>query len=70
MIDLRGKINVKNTSYKNQDKRYAFKDFAIISSINNGERSITIDSPDIIDGQVKGKFKIEEIIKLAENSFV
>ena len=25
--NLRGKINVKKTSYKNQDKRYAFEDF-------------------------------------------
>ncbi|MDA8874413.1 translocation/assembly module TamB [Winogradskyella sp.] len=66
--NLRGKINVKNTSYKNQDERYAFKDFAIVSSFDKAERTIAVNSPDIINGQVKGKFKIEEIIKLAENS--
>ncbi|ARV10701.1 N-acetyl-gamma-glutamyl-phosphate reductase [Winogradskyella sp. PC-19] len=67
--NLRGKINVKNTSYKNQDKRYAFQDFAIVSTFNdNNVRTIKVNSPDIINGQVEGKFKIEEIVKLAENS--
>ncbi len=63
-----GKINVKNTSYKNQDNNYTFQDFAIESSFKNQERFITINSPDIIEGSVSGKFKIEDIIKLTENS--
>ncbi len=66
--DLRGKIDVKNTTYKNQDNNYGFKDFSIVSTFEKDIRHIKINSPDIISGQVKGKFKIEEIIKLAENS--
>ncbi|SHH53855.1 translocation/assembly module TamB domain-containing protein [Winogradskyella jejuensis] len=66
--NLKGKIDVKNTTYKNQDKRYSFKDFAIVSSFNNAIRTIKVNSPDIIEGEVTGKFKIEEIIKLSENA--
>ncbi|RNC87344.1 MAG: translocation/assembly module TamB [Winogradskyella sp.] len=66
--NLRGRIDVKNTSYKNQDKLYSFKDFDIVSSFNNDIRTIKINSPDIINGKITGKFKIEEILKLTENS--
>ncbi|WP_299116582.1 translocation/assembly module TamB domain-containing protein [uncultured Winogradskyella sp.] len=66
--NLRGKINVKNTTYINQDKNYSFKDFDIVSSFNEDIRTIAVNSPDIINGQVKGKFNIEEIVKLSENA--
>ncbi|WP_296344996.1 translocation/assembly module TamB domain-containing protein [Winogradskyella sp.] len=66
--NLRGEIDVKNTIYKNQDKTYDFKDFSIVSNFEGEVRRIEINSPDIISGEVKGKFKIEEIVKLAENS--
>lgn len=66
--NLTGKIDIKNTTYKNQDQLYDFKDFAIVSSFQADERTITINSPDIIKGKVRGKFKIEEILKLTENA--
>lgn len=66
--NIRGAINVKNTTYKNQDKLYSFEDFDIVSSFKNDVRTIKINSPDIIRGQVSGKFKIEEVLNLAENS--
>ncbi|RZN82727.1 MAG: translocation/assembly module TamB [Winogradskyella sp.] len=66
--NLRGKINIKNTTYKNQDSRYSFKDFDIVSSFDNDIRTIAVNSPDIISGQAKGKFNIEEIVMLAENA--
>ncbi|TCK69162.1 uncharacterized protein DUF490 [Winogradskyella wandonensis] len=66
--NLRGKIDVRNTTYENQDESYNFKDFAIVSSFNDDVRTITINSPDIISGDVVGKFKIEEVAKLVENA--
>ncbi|MCC1484189.1 translocation/assembly module TamB [Winogradskyella sp. E313] len=63
-----GKINVKKTTYKNQDNSYGFDDFSIVSSFKNNERTITIDSPDIIEGEVVGQFKIRDVFKLVENS--
>ncbi|WP_246296893.1 translocation/assembly module TamB domain-containing protein [Winogradskyella vidalii] len=63
-----GAINIKNTTYKNQDESYVFQDFDIVSSFEGNERTIDINSPDIIDGYIKGQFKTKDILGLVENS--
>lgn len=63
-----GAINIKNTTYKNQDNDYVFEDFDIVSSFKDNERTIAIDSPDIIDGKITGQFKTKDILGLVENS--
>lgn len=63
-----GAINIKNTTYKNQDNDYSFEDFDIVSSFDNEERTISINSPDIIDGKITGQFKTKDILGLVENS--
>ena len=63
-----GIIETNNTTYKNQDLSYNFADFEIMSSFRGKERTISINSPDIINGEVSGQFKIVDILKLAENS--
>lgn len=63
-----GAINIKNTTYKNQDSDYSFQDFDIVSSFDNNERTLAINSPDIIDGKITGKFKTKDILGLVENS--
>jgi len=66
--DVEGTLNFKNTTYINEYDNYYFKDFKIISSFVNDKRTISIDSPDIIEGKVTGNFKIRDIGKLIENS--
>lgn len=66
--DASGSVNIKNTTYTNQDSNYKFQDFDIVSSFKGGERTISVNSPDIINGKIKGKFKTKEILKLVENS--
>lgn len=66
--NARGEIALKNISYKNQDKQYTFTDFFIKSTFQDDFRRITVDSPEIIEGEASGKFKIKEILKLVENS--
>ncbi len=67
--DAFGDINFKNTSYKNQNDAYFFKDFAITSSFNDdSERLIGINSPDIIQGKLSGKFLFKDLGKMLENS--
>lgn len=63
-----GAINIKNTTYNNQDSSYKFEDFDIVSSFEGAERTISINSPDIIDGKIKGRFRTRDILKLVENS--
>ncbi len=67
--DAFGDIIFKNTSYKNQNDTYFFKDFEITSSFNNeNERLIGINSPDIIQGKLTGKFLFKDLGKMLENS--
>ncbi|MDO1500725.1 translocation/assembly module TamB domain-containing protein [Winogradskyella maritima] len=66
--DAEGRINIKNTTYENQDDSYVFRDFAVVSSFEGEERTIAVNSPDIANGQVKGRFNIAEIPRLVENS--
>lgn len=63
-----GTLNFKNTTYKNEHEEYLFKDFTIVSSFDEDKHYIKIESPDIIDGQMSGNFRFEDIGKLVENS--
>ncbi|WP_298953747.1 translocation/assembly module TamB domain-containing protein [uncultured Nonlabens sp.] len=66
--DAIGSIKINDASYKNHNDDYVFEDFAIKSSFKNEERLITINSPDIIEGELSGIFKIAEIPELFKNS--
>ncbi|TRO67544.1 translocation/assembly module TamB [Christiangramia sabulilitoris] len=63
-----GDILLLNTSYKNQNDLYYFDDLNITSSFEGEVRTITINSPDVINGEVTGIFKINEVGSLLENS--
>ena len=63
-----GEIHLLNTSYRNQNDLYYFDDFSIVSSFEGQARTIEINSPDVISGQVEGVFKVAEIIDLFKNS--
>ncbi|UII78011.1 translocation/assembly module TamB [Flagellimonas sp. HMM57] len=64
-----GQIRFSNTTYQNKNDTYFFEDFSITSSFDQDTiRTIEINSPDIITGYVEGKFKVEEIGKLMQNS--
>lgn len=66
--ELEGAINFKNSFYLNQKGNYFFKDFNITSSFLDSIRTITINSPEIITGEIVGNFKFNELGKLAQNS--
>lgn len=66
--DAVGSIKINDASYKNHNDDYVFEDFAIESSFKNEERLITINSPDIIEGELSGVFKLAEIPELFKNS--
>ena len=63
-----GNVTFKNTLYTNQDDDYYFKDFAISSRFEEEVRYMTINSPDIIKGELSGKFAVNDVVKLVENS--
>ncbi|WP_112379121.1 translocation/assembly module TamB domain-containing protein [Flagellimonas maritima] len=64
-----GQIRFSNTAYQNINQTYYFDDFVISSAFDQDTvRTIEINSPDIITGYIKGKFKVGEIDKLMQNS--
>ena len=68
--DVYGTIKFKNTLYQNQNDSYNFKDFEITSSFDaNSERTIRVNSPEIVQGNLKGKFVIKEVPNLLRNAF-
>jgi hypothetical protein len=67
--DIEGKIAFKNTNYINSAGDFTFKDFEIYSSVDDqGVKEISINSPDIVSGNVKGKFKMAEMKKMLQNA--
>lgn len=64
-----GKISIKDASYINPSENYQFNDFEIVSSFDSQKiRTITVNSPDIIQGELKGHFYFKELKKVVENS--
>ncbi len=64
-----GDIKFTKTNFQNKNDTYYFEDFKVSSTFENDSvRKIDINSKDIITGYVKGKFKVEELGKLIQNS--
>ncbi|GGA71570.1 DUF490 domain-containing protein [Flavobacterium palustre] len=67
--NLQGNIYIKETSYQNVKDTYVFDDFNINSTFDaQGIRTLTIDSPDIVEGKVVGRFQFSQLGRLAKNS--
>ena len=67
--NIKGSVNIKNTSYQNEKDTYYFDDFDLKSSFDNDNiRTISINSPDIVQGKITGNFQIDQLQKMVENS--
>ncbi|WP_246020640.1 translocation/assembly module TamB domain-containing protein [Flavobacterium humi] len=67
--NLHGEVYINQTSYENNKDTYFFDDFVIKSTFDqNKVRTITINSPDIVEGKIEGKFQFKQLPKLIENS--
>ncbi|WP_406683541.1 translocation/assembly module TamB domain-containing protein [Seonamhaeicola sp. MEBiC1930] len=66
--DAYGKISFTNTTYTNEHDNYYFKNFDISSRFEKDIRYIEFKSPDIIEGDIKGRFVFKDFKKLFENS--
>ncbi len=67
--NLYGNVYINKTSYENAKDTYFFDDFMVKSTFaKDGFRTIVVNSPDIVEGRVEGKFKFKELGDLVENS--
>lgn len=65
--DVVGTINFSQTFYQNEREYFYFDDFTVTSSFEGPVRTIEINSPDIIKGEISGEFLIEDIPNLFRN---
>ena len=63
-----GVANFKNIKYKNQKETYSFKQFLVLSRIENDIRKILIDSEDIVKGEIEGNFQFRELLWMTQNA--
>jgi hypothetical protein len=67
--DMHGDVYVTRTSFQNDKDMYLFDDFQITSRFDQDNvRTIAINSPDIMQGSVVGKFSFKNVRKMIENS--
>ncbi|MDO4727611.1 MAG: translocation/assembly module TamB domain-containing protein [Bacteroidota bacterium] len=67
--EIQGFVNINNASYQNQNDTYYFEDFQINCNIDqDGVRSIIIDSHDIIEGELIGRYNFGELPKIFQNA--
>ncbi len=66
--DAYGKISFRRTSYKNQNDNYYFNKLDVLSRFEGDTRFIEFNSPDIIEGELQGRFVFKDLKKLFENS--
>jgi len=66
--DIAGTLQISRLSYQNSRDSYFFEDFFVSSSFDeNNERTIAINSQDIIEGRVTGKFDVNQVPKIFQN---
>ena len=64
-----GVVSIDDLAYFNNDSEYNFQNFIIESQIKEDNvKFISINSPDIIEGYIEGKFKFKEIQSIVENA--
>jgi len=67
--NLEGALEISRLSYQNSRDSYYFEDFTLKSSFDEDRvRTIALNSKDIVEGRVRGKFDINQLPKLVENA--
>lgn len=67
--NLQGNIFIKDAVYQNPKSTYIFDEVTINSGFDENKlRTITINSTDVVDGEIVGKFRFDQLDKLVMNS--
>lgn len=66
--DIVGNAVFTNVFYTNQKKEYSFKEFKVSSFLKDSIKRIELDSKDIANGYLTGKFTFAEVVNVAQNA--
>jgi len=62
--ELKGQLKFNSFEYKNQLDSFQFEELTVVSSFQQNQQTITIDSPDVISGKLVGDFKLTKLPEL------
>ena len=66
---MKGDVAVNNASYQNSKDIYFFDNLSVNSSFDsNNEHTISLFSPNEMNGKIQGKFEFSQIQKMVQNS--
>ena len=66
---MKGDIIITNASYQNPKNIYFFDDLTVNSTFDsNNEHTLSLYSPNEVNGKVQGKFELDQIMKMVQNS--
>lgn len=67
--NLHGNIYIKDAVYQNPKSTYIFDEITVNSSFDSERlRTITVNSTDVVNGKIVGKFQFDQLGKLVMNS--
>ncbi len=66
--DIVGTASFTNASYTNEFEKHVFENFSLNSAFKDDVKTVNFNSNDIINGQLKGVFKLRDLGKLVQNS--
>ncbi|CDF79044.1 N-acetyl-gamma-glutamyl-phosphate reductase [Formosa agariphila KMM 3901] len=66
--DVEGLISISDANYLNEHDNYIFDDFTVTSVFRDSIRHVTVDSPDIVEGEMSGVFRFRDIETMFRNS--
>jgi len=67
--NLEGNVFINKTTYQNAKATYIFDDFNLNSTFDQDRvRTITVNSPDIVQGEIVGKYDFNQVKDLVLNS--
>jgi len=67
--DFEGVVHISDVYYKSSKADFEFKDFEMTSTFSeDGTRMVEMNSPDIVEGYIRGKYKINQLKAIVENA--
>ena len=66
--DIIGNAVFREVYYTNEKKEYQFQEFRVTSSLKDSIKRIELDSKDIANGYLEGKFTFSELPNVAQNA--
>ncbi|MBP1839982.1 translocation/assembly module TamB domain-containing protein [Formosa algae] len=66
--DVEGLFAITNANYQNEHDNYVFDDFTLTSVFRDSIRYVSVNSPDIIEGEMNGNFRFRDVGIMFENA--